>query len=109
MRKIVKAVLAISVFIILASGCKSKNSQPFASEIAQNWLEIKTKLNETDTAQALFPDVLTAQITDQLDEFNKKLNRFLKSPIGYIYQTHRRGEMRLLEITADINRLKNAV
>ena len=101
--------MAISVVIILAAGCKNKNSQPFASEIAQIWLEIKTKLNETDTAQALFPEGLTAQIKDQLDEFNKSLNRFINSPIGYMYQTHRRGEMRLLEITADINRLKNAV
>jgi len=104
MPKIVKAVLSAFVFLLIASACQSGNSQPAASQIAQNWLDIKAKLNQTDTA-ALLP----AQITGQIDEFNTNLGSFIDSPIGYLYQRHRKGEMRLLEITAAIDRLKKAV
>ena len=97
--------MAAAVFIMLAAGCESKSSQPSASDVAQVWLDIKTKLNTTDMTE-LFSD----EIIFQIEKFNNSLNRFINSPVGYLYRTHRRGDMRSVqEITAGINRLKAAV
>jgi len=105
MRKNVKAAIIIAVVIILSAGCESKNSRPSASDVAGAWLDIKTKLNTTDMTE-FSPDGITAQI----EEFNSTLNRFINSPIGYLYRAHRKGDMRSIqEITAAINRLKDAV
>ena len=109
MRKNVKAFLVIAA-VLLTANCENKNSQqelqPSVSDAAQAWLDIKTKLNTTDMTENNFPDGIEAQI----DEFNAVLNRFINSPIGYVYRTQRRGDMRSIqEITAALNRLKAAV
>jgi signal transduction histidine kinase len=101
MRKNVKPFIVIAV-VLLTTACESKISQPSASDVAQIWLGIKTNLNTADKEKA----VLYAEI----DEFNNTLNRFTDSPIGYLYQTHRRGDMRSIQdITAAIDSLKAAI
>jgi signal transduction histidine kinase len=104
MRKNVKAVIVFTSVIIFITNCENKNAQPSASEVADTWLDIKTKLNTTDMTE-LFSDGITVQI----EEFNNTLNLFINSPIGYLYRMQRRGDMRSIqEITAAINRLKDA-
>jgi len=104
MQKNVKAFLVITV-VILAANCESKNSQPSASDIANVWLDINSKLAQPDMTETFFSNGIVLQI----EEFNDSLNRFINSPVGYLYQTHRKEDMRLLEISAVVNRLKAAI
>jgi signal transduction histidine kinase len=97
--------MVIAVVIILTAGCEGKREQPSASDVADAWLDIKTKLNTTDMTEKYFSDGIEVQI----DEFKNSLNRFINSPIGYLYRAQRRGDMRSVqEITAAINKLKDA-
>ena len=108
MRKNVKAFLAIAVVILLTVNCESKISRqelrPSASDIANAWLDINTKLAPMNMTE-LFSDGIALQI----EEFNDSLNRFINSPVGYLYRMRREEDMRLLEISAAINRLKAAL
>ncbi|WP_461255081.1 sensor histidine kinase [Treponema sp. R80B11-R83G3] len=112
MRKNVKAFLVIAVVLILTANCEKKVSQPWltrqpsVSDIADSWFNINTKLTPTDTAETSFSDGVVLQI----EAFNDSLNRFLNSPVGYLYRMHRKKDMRSVqEISAAINRLKTAM
>jgi signal transduction histidine kinase len=105
MRKNVKAFLAIAA-VLLAANCESKSSQPSASDIANAWLDINTKLAPPDMTETFFSDGIALQI----EEFSDSLNRFINSPVGYLYRMRRREDMRSLqEISVAINRLKAAL
>jgi signal transduction histidine kinase len=99
MRKNVKAFLVIAA-VLLAANCESKNSQqelqPSVSDIATAWLDMNIKLAPPDITE--------------LDEFSDSLSRFINSPVGYLYRTHRKEDMRSIqEISAAVNRLKTAL
>jgi len=105
MRKNVKAFLIIAV-VILAANCNSQQElQPSVSDIANAWLDINSKLAPQDMTETFFSDGIVLQI----EEFNDSLNRFINSPVGHLYQTHRKEDMRLLEISPAVNRLKAAI
>jgi len=108
MRKNVKAFLVIAA-VMLASNCESKNSQqelrPSVSNIANAWLDINTKLAPLDMTETFYSNGIVLQI----EEFNDSLNKFINSPLGHLYQTHRKEDMRLLEISAAVNGLKAAI
>jgi len=105
MRKNVKAFLIIAV-VILAANCNSQQElQPSVSDIANAWLDINSKLAPPDMTETFFSDGIVLQI----EEFNDSLNRFINSPVGHLYQTHRKEDMRLLEISPAVNRLKAAI
>jgi two-component system, NarL family, sensor kinase len=108
MRKNVKAFLVIAA-VILMSNCERKNSQqelqPSVSDIANAWLDINTKLAPPDMTETFFSDGIILQV----EKFNDSLNRFINSPVGYLYRTHRKEDMRLLEISAAVNGLKTAM
>jgi len=116
MRKNVKAFFVIAA-VLLAANCESKNSQqklkqelqqalqPSVSGIANAWFDINTKLAPPDKTETIFSDAIILQI----EEFNDSFNRFINSPVGQLYQTHRKEDMRLLEISAAVNKLKAAI
>lgn len=115
--------MIFAAVIIFTANCESKNaktksetqyetlsetasqtkSHTSVSGISKDWLEIKTELNSIDMTKTGF-------LADQIKEFNLSLNSFINSPIGYLYRTHRRGEMHTVhDITAAINRLETSV
>ena len=97
----VKAFILIAA-VLLTVGCKNNSYQPSASEIGQIWLDIKTEIDMTDIANS--------GLYVKIEELDKIVNSFFNSPIGYMYRTHRRGDMRsILEISAEIKSLENAV
>jgi len=122
MRKNVKAFLVI-VAVILTANCKQSGAtglqnsqqklqqelqqglQPSASDVAGSWLEINTKLAPQDITETFFSDGIVLQI----EEFNDSLNKFINSPVGYLYRTHRKEDMRQLEISDAVTRLKDAL
>jgi len=105
MRKNVKAFLVIAA-VILTSNCESKNSQPSVSDIAGAWFNINTKLAPSDITETLFSD----EIALQIEEFNASLNKFINSPVGYLYRTHRKEDMLSIQgVSAAVNRLKAAM
>ena len=106
MRKNVKLFAVPALVAMLAAGCEGKSPQPLVSDVAEAWLDIRTKLTPTDKTETLF----SAGIALQIREFNDSLNRFIESPIGHMYRTHRAGEMRYIqEISASADRLSAAI
>jgi len=105
MRKNVKVFFVIAA-VLLAANCNSHQElQPSASDVANAWLDINTKLAPPNMTETFFSDGIILQV----EEFNDSLNRFINSPVGYLYRTHRKEDMRLLEISAAVNRLKTAM
>ncbi len=116
MRKNVKAFLVIAV-VLLAANCDKQSGadrlqnsqqelQPLLSDIVNAWLDINTKLAPPDITETFFSDGIELQI----EKFNDSLNRFINSPIGYLYRTHRKEDMlSIQEVSAAVNRLKAAV
>jgi signal transduction histidine kinase len=106
MRKKGKAFIVLSAVILLTANCEGKREQPSASDTAGAWFDIKTKLNTQDTTETIFTDGIALQI----EEFNNTLTRFINSPIGFLYRTQRKEDMRSVqEMTVSIHSLKAAM
>jgi len=98
--------LFVAVVLVVTSCGKGENF-PSIPALSESWLSIKTELislNDNSANNARI-EKLEAQIAD----FRTVINRFLNSPVGFLYQLHRPEELQSLKLDNVIERLETAL
>jgi signal transduction histidine kinase len=101
------AYAVLGLVILFTAIGERKGPYPSVSDISEAWLDIKTHIFP---AEPHLHDVQAQDIETQIETFTQAINRFADSPVAFLYQTHRRAEMRSLDgITAAADKLKAAL
>ena len=101
--KVKTLIILPAAIILFAAGCDSKQ-YPSVSDICGIWLKIKMEIGSTSRTE---PGLTEPGL---IDDFLFTLDEFFASPVGFLYQTRRAGEMSSVKaIIPAVNKLKAAI
>jgi len=78
---------ALCALIVCLASCANKDAYPSISSISISWLKLKSDIIKAEQ---------TGDLAGSIEDFHLTLNKFLSSPIIYLYRIHRPENIQIL-------------